>query len=131
MPYARKGCKHLSNLRPFFAEDILLIFLPLPKNILAEIRHLIQQRVGKIKKEWSRNDRHFYGVTFFVNPKQARHIESENMPNVFFPQSLIGVALPLKRNMFAVELYSEKSWFCVVFGSEDDNGCQILIARPV
>jgi hypothetical protein len=38
---------------------------------------------------------------------------------LLFTQTLIDAALKLERALLTVKLYREKSWFCVVFGSED------------
>jgi hypothetical protein len=113
--------EHPSNLRPSFAEDFLLIFLSLLKNIVAEIRGSIYERIRKIKKKWLRNNRHLYRPAFLINPEQLRHIQAENTRNVLFPQPFISAAFPFKRDLLAVKLYCEKSWFCIVFSGEDNT----------
>jgi hypothetical protein len=60
-------------------------------------------------------------MPFLVNPEQLRHIEAKNTRNLFFLQSSLDPALPRKRDMFAVKLYGEKSWFCLVFDGEDNT----------
>jgi hypothetical protein len=40
---------------------------------------------------------------------------------LLFAQTVIDAALKLERALLTVNLYREKSWCCVVFGSEDST----------
>jgi hypothetical protein len=110
-----------SNLWPSVTENFRFLFRPLSKNIFAEVRSFIQTSVCKVEKKWRTNNRHLYRAEFLIDLQQLRHIEAENTRSLLFTQTVIDAALKLERALLTVKLYREKSWFCVVFGSEDST----------
>ena len=120
-PASTQRGEHVLNLCPSFAKNLLLVFFPLTKNVLAEIRRLIEERAGKIQHERPGNNRHLNCFPFFVDSEQLRHVEVEDTRNALFPQPVIDAALPLEGNILAVKLHGEKSGFCIVFRSDHDT----------
>jgi hypothetical protein len=112
-------CENPSNLWPSFTEDFRFFFLPLSKNVLTEVRRFIQISARKVEKKWWADNRHLYRAKLLINAQQLRHIEAENSRSFLFTKTLIDTTLLVKRALFTVKLYREKSWFGLVFGSED------------
>ena len=116
-----KHSEYLSNLRPFFAEDFSLIFLPLSKNVFAEVRTSIEESVCKIKKEWLANNSHLDRAEFLIDHQQLRHIETKNSRNMFFTEPLIDTAFTLEWAILAMKLSREKSWFFIVYRGKNST----------
>ena len=97
----------------------LSFFVPLCKDIFAEVRSFIKTSVCKVEQKWRADNRHLYRAKFLINAQQLRHIEAENSRSLLFMQTLINAVLKLECTPLTMKL--SKSWFCVVLGSEDNT----------
>src|SRR5258708_39629582 len=108
------------NLCPSFTENLGSVFLPLCKNLFAEVSlRFIKTSVCKVQYERRANNRHLYRAKFIINLQQSGYIEPEDSGSSRFAQTLIDPALTPERVLFKMKFYREKSWISIVFDSED------------